>query len=151
MSSQKTPSQANPPRFPEPEDAEAAFYDALKKGDVDALMQVFSEEEEVVCAHPNGKVCVGLHAIRTSFQEIFEHNASFLVAVPRRVVWHSTLLTVHQVHEILSFHDKEESELHFLVSYIFSRGANGWRIVSRQASLLKEILGAPQTEARVLH
>ena len=36
------------PLFATPEDAEAAFYDAVARGDLEALMAIWSEDEEVV-------------------------------------------------------------------------------------------------------
>ncbi|MCX7168975.1 MAG: nuclear transport factor 2 family protein, partial [Proteobacteria bacterium] len=35
--------------FPTPQDAEAAFYDALERADLEALMAVWAEDEEIVC------------------------------------------------------------------------------------------------------
>ena len=43
-----------------PEDAEAAFYEALHKGDTDALIAVWSDDEETVCVHPTGTQLIGL-------------------------------------------------------------------------------------------
>lgn len=54
-----------------PEEAEAAFYEALQKGDIDALMAVWSEDEETVCIHPTGTQLLGLDLIRESWRAIF--------------------------------------------------------------------------------
>ena len=52
-----------------PEAVEQAFYDALEAGDVDALMSVWSEDDEIICIHPGGQrlqqltrgIVVGIH------------------------------------------------------------------------------------------
>ena len=48
------------------EDAEEAFYDAIGRGDLDALMAIWSEDEEIVCIHPTGQRMDGHAAIRES-------------------------------------------------------------------------------------
>ena len=40
--------------FPTPQDAEAAFYEALERADLEAMMEVWAEDEEIVCVHPAG-------------------------------------------------------------------------------------------------
>ena len=48
--------------FPTPQDAEAAFYDALENADLEAMMEVWSEDEEVSCVHPGGRRIAGRRA-----------------------------------------------------------------------------------------
>jgi ketosteroid isomerase-like protein len=53
--------------FSSPDDVEAAFYEALQKGDIDALMALWADDDEVVCVHPGGGGrLVGPAAIRAS-------------------------------------------------------------------------------------
>ena len=37
-----------------PEDAETAFYAAFERGDLQAMMTVWAEDETIVCVHPLG-------------------------------------------------------------------------------------------------
>ena len=39
-------------KFASPEQAEAAFYSAFEKADLDAMMSVWAEDEDIVCMHP---------------------------------------------------------------------------------------------------
>jgi len=73
----------NPP-FPTPDDAEHAFYDAFTRGDLDALMAVWAEDEETVCVHPGGSRFTGLAAIRESWKQLFETGMKFIRYAPRR-------------------------------------------------------------------
>jgi len=63
-------------------EAEAAFYRALSEGDFEALMAVWSEEEEVVCVQPGGPRIVGLAAVREIWRQILADGAP-VVAVLR--------------------------------------------------------------------
>src|SRR2546425_11214036 len=40
--------------FPTPQDAEAAFYEALEAGELEGMMEGWGEDEEIVCVHPGG-------------------------------------------------------------------------------------------------
>ena len=54
------------------DDIENAFYEALQRGDIDALMACWADEDEVVCVHPGGPRLVGTTAIRAAFERMFE-------------------------------------------------------------------------------
>ena len=56
--------------FPTPQDAETAFYEALEAGNLDAMMEVWAEDEEIVCVHPGGERLVGYDAVRSSWAQI---------------------------------------------------------------------------------
>ena len=50
-----------------PAEVEAAFYDALNRADVEALMALWADDEEIVCVHPGGARLIGHRAIRESW------------------------------------------------------------------------------------
>jgi ketosteroid isomerase-like protein len=55
-------------------EVEAAFYDALNRADVDALMALWADDEEIVCVHPGGPRLIGHAAIRASWEAILERG-----------------------------------------------------------------------------
>ena len=57
-----------------PQDIEAQFYEALQRGDIEALMAVWSDDEDIVCVHPGGPRIVGAAAIRATFDSIFANG-----------------------------------------------------------------------------
>ena len=65
-----------------PDDAEAQFYEALQRGDIDKLMAVWSDDDEICCVHPNGPRVVGPAAIRAAFDAMFSNGA--ITHNPRR-------------------------------------------------------------------
>ena len=45
-------------------EVEAAFYEALNRADVEALMALWADDEEIVCIHPGGPRLHGHAAIQ---------------------------------------------------------------------------------------
>ena len=129
---------SEPPRhhprahFPTPEDAEAAFYDAIERGDLEALMAVWCEDEEIVCIHPGGPRLVGLTAVRSSWQAIFE-GPRFRLRVTQRARWQSGLMAVHNVVEMPTPLDENAAQETLFATNVFVRGADGWRLVAHHA------------------
>jgi ketosteroid isomerase-like protein len=58
------------------DDIEAAFYDALQRGDIDRLMACWADEDEIICIHPGGPRVVGATAIRATFEAMFSDGGS---------------------------------------------------------------------------
>ncbi len=50
--------------FPTPQDAEAAFYEALERADLELMMAVWAEDEEILCVHPGGARLTGQDQVR---------------------------------------------------------------------------------------
>ena len=59
--------------FATPEEAEHAFYEALEQADSVRLMQIWADDEEVVCIHPGGLRIVGHSAVQESWQQVQSH------------------------------------------------------------------------------
>ena len=52
-------------RFYTPQEAEAAFYAAFIKRDINAMMAVWAEDDNVACIHPLGQIITGHQAFFT--------------------------------------------------------------------------------------
>ena len=138
------------------EEAEDAFYEAIGRGDIDAIMQVWSDEEEIVCIHPTGQRLTGSTAIRESWQTIFSTNANLTVHAQRVICWQSAIIAVHSVTEVLFVGDDPTPHGPVLSTNVFQRGANGWRLLSRHTSAGAESTPTDGNEAddspsRTLH
>ena len=83
--------------FATPEDVETAFYEAIARADLVALMSVWADDEEIVCIHPTGQRLTGAEAIRNSWRGIFANNPRLMVRLSRGVRWNGMLLSVHSV------------------------------------------------------
>jgi ketosteroid isomerase-like protein len=117
------------------EAAEAAFYEALQRGDLDALMRLWSDDDEPVCVHPGGPRLVGVAAIRHGFEQVLADGA--LQVFPERVVRTVALgCAVHNVLERVQLADAEDGQRYALVlaTNVYLKGPDGWRLVLHHAS-----------------
>ncbi|MDM0017321.1 YybH family protein [Variovorax saccharolyticus] len=116
------------------DDIEAAFYEALQRGDIDALMDCWADEEEVFCVHPGGPRLVGAEAIRAAFEHMFGNGA--IQATPARVRKVESLASaVHNVLERIEVLTAEGPRHAFvLATNVYHRTAQGWRMVAHHAS-----------------
>lgn len=136
--------------FATPEDAEGAFYEALARGDADALTAVWAEDEETLCVHPTGVQIMGLDPIRDSWRAIFD-NAKLRVQAEPMAHWQSMVLAVHHLVETLFVGDDPAPHGPLHVTHVYSRGAHGWRLVSRHASAAGDKPAVSDATPRVLH
>ncbi len=121
--------------FASPDDVEAAFYEALQRGDLDALMALWADDDEIVCVHPggNGRL-VGPAAIRASFEAIFASNG--IPVVPEQVHrLHQIGAAVHHLVERIEVVTPEGRQVGWVVATnVFVKTAQGWRIAAHHAS-----------------
>lgn len=143
--------------FTSAEDAEESFYDAIGSADLEALMNVWADDEEIVCIHPTGERLTGTTAIRESWKTIFANNPRFTVRITRKVRWESLLISVHSVVETLYLGDAPTPHGPILSTNVFQRGANGWRLLSRHSSIATDVARAEASSEvlnnsmRILH
>ena len=137
-----------------PDDAESAFYDAIERGDLEAMMATWAEDEDIVCIQPNGQRLAGHAAVRESWRHVFENATRLHVRVSHAIRWSSALMAVHNVLETLYIGDAPTPHGPMLVTNVFVRGANGWRLLSHHASTASEPPAEPPSgnhPPRVLH
>lgn len=142
--------------FTSAEEAEEAFYEAIGRGDLDALMNVWADDEEIVCIHPSGQRLTGPTAIRDSWRAIFANNPRLTVRVVTSVRWKSVMLDVHSVVETLYLAGEPTAHGPLLSTNVFQRGADGWRLLSHHTSTADDGSAAAASEAaasrpRTLH
>ncbi|VWX60000.1 conserved hypothetical protein [Burkholderiales bacterium 8X] len=116
------------------DDIEHAFYEALQRGDVDALMACWADEEEVFCVHPGGPRLVGITAIRAAFEQMFSNGA--IHAVPAKVRRVESIgSAVHNVLERIELLTAEgPRHAYVLATNVYHRTTQGWRLVAHHAS-----------------
>lgn len=117
------------------DDVEAAFYDALQRGDIDKLMACWADEDEIFCIHPGGPRVVGTTAIRATFEAMFADGGA-VRAWPERVRkvlgMGSCVHNVLERVEVLSADGPATAWV--IATNIYHRTAQGWRLVAHHAS-----------------
>lgn len=116
------------------DDIETAFYDALQRADLEALMACWADEDEVVCVHPGGPRLVGGGAIRAAFEAMFANGN--VRARPERVRKVETLVSaVHSLLERIEVLTHEgPREAWVVATNVYQKTAQGWRMVAHHAS-----------------
>jgi len=133
--------------FASPQDAEAAFYEALENCDIEAMMSVWAEDEEVVCVHPGGPRLVGYATIREAWQNVFANGTRLRVRLSQQTTVSTPFAMISMLLEHIATADNENLNAPVAATNIFVRGALGWRMVAHHASPVppSSIAEAPRT------
>jgi ketosteroid isomerase-like protein len=117
-----------------PDEIEAAYYDALARADLEALMMLWADDEEIVCIHPGAPRLVGHAAIRATWEEILARGG--LHILPRQLHASHTMTTaIHSVIEDIHHPDNAQADVHVIATNVYMKTAQGWRIVAHHASI----------------
>ncbi len=143
--------------FPTAQDAENAFYEALERADLEAMMAVWAEDEEVVCVHPGGPRLAGQEAVRESWAQILSGGPQFRVHVSRQVAVSGMMFAVHNVIETFAMlvERGDARPLPAVATNVYLRIGAGWRMVVHHASPAPPPAAAPEaprnTPPQMLH
>lgn len=120
--------------FPTAQDAEAAFYEALETGDLEAMMEVWAEDEEIVCVHPGGPRICGYEQVRESWSKILASGQRLRVQLTEQVYVQGMMLAVHSVHENFAVAGDAARQRPVVATNVYVRQGGGWRMVAHHAS-----------------
>ena len=113
-------------------EVEAAFYEALNRADVEALMLLWAEDEEIVCIHPGGPRLHGHAAIQASWESILERGG--LQIRPSQLhETHNLMSSVHTVIEGVTSNASEPA--HLVATNVYMKTPQGWRMVLHHVSV----------------
>lgn len=134
------------------DDIEAAFYDAFNRGDLEALMAVWSDADEVSCVHPGGQRLVGLAAIRESWKQLFEDGLRLRLRIHHSIAHTSPMLVVRSVLQHVVIEGDDSMPPPIIAINVYARGAFGWRLVMHHASPSPETeRGVQDDTPRIVH
>ena len=138
--------------FPTPQDAEAAFYEAFAKCDLDAMMLVWADEDEIYCVHPNGARVTGMAQVRESWRQVFAAGQTLQFQLREQQRLNGMMLSLHSVYEYISVSGGARSPSRVISTNIYLRTARGWRMVVHHASPAPAPVAAdPPRPAKTLH
>lgn len=117
-----------------PDDVEAAFYEALQRGDIEALMALWADDDEIVCVHPGGGRAIGAGAIRASFEAMFAHSGIPVQVEQVHRLQHVHSALHHLVERVQVKGPQGEQTAWVLATNWYVRSPQGWRLASHHAS-----------------
>lgn len=129
-------SRPPPPRalYPSPEDVEHAFYEAMARADLQAMMALWCDEEEPVCIHPGGARLTGLSAIRASFAEIFSGGGLRIRPTSVQAVQRADMATHSVIEEIAVSGRMGTETVQVMATNVYVRSADGWALLVHHAT-----------------
>jgi ketosteroid isomerase-like protein len=145
--------------YPTAQDAENAFYEALERGDLDAMMAVWAEDEEIVCVHPGGERLTGQDQVRMSWAKVLADGSRVRVHISHQVAISAMMIAVHSVQENFSVEGergRQGSDLRpapIVATNVYLRTGAGWRMIVHHASPAPGKAEPPRREGspKILH
>lgn len=120
-------------RFYTPQEAEAAFYAAFIKRDVNAMMAVWAENDNITCIHPAGPILTGRAAIREAWESLFRNSSDMQFMVNERSRAQNGELAIHVVEEHIRVKNQPPAApVH--ATNVYRLTETGWRMVLHHAS-----------------
>ena len=120
--------------FTTPQDAESAFYEAFEKADLDAMMGVWSDDEEIVCVHPGGQRLAGTEQVREAWRQIFAAGQTLRFQLRQQQALNGMTLVVHSVYEQITSASEARARQPVIATNVYMRTENGWRMIVHHAS-----------------
>ena len=120
--------------FPTAQDAENAFYQALERADLEAMMAVWSEDEEIVCVHPAGQRLAGQEQVREVWRQMFAGGPNMRVQITQKLVVSGMMVAVHSVQENITVTGEQRPRPAMVATNVYLRTPAGWRMAVHHAS-----------------
>ena len=137
--------------FATPQDAEAAFYEAFMKHDLEAMMAVWADDDEVYCVHPRGGRVTGVAQVRESWRQIFAAAQSVRFQVREQHFLQAMMVSIHSVYEHVTLSGEARARGCILATNIYMRTGNGWRMMVHHASPAPAHEEAEPRRVKTLH
>lgn len=131
-------------------EAEEAFYDAIRRADVAGLMEIWADDEDVVCVHPGAPRLIGRASIRAAWESIFARGGVDIRPVQVHV-HHHTQASIHNVIEEVQRSISHRPDLHILATNVYIHTHKGWRILTHHASVVPGEAPVEQSPSSLLH
>jgi len=134
--------------FGSPQDAEAAFYEALAKADLEAMMAVWADDDDIYCVHPGGARITGMEQVRESWRQIFAGGQTLRFQLREQQQVQGMMLSVHSVYEQITVAGEQRPRGPVIATNIYLRTERGWRMVAHHASPAPATAGAEPESRR---
>jgi ketosteroid isomerase-like protein len=120
--------------FASPEECEHAFYEALEAADVDAVVDLWLEDDDVVCIHPNGPRLLGFAAVRSSWAAILANGPLHVRGTLRKSLDTPTVAVHNVIEEVLVGQGTAQQVVSVLATNVYVKTNSGWKMVLHHGS-----------------
>ncbi len=120
--------------FTTPQDAEAAFYEAFEKAELDAMMAVWADDDDILCVHPGGARLTGTAQVRDAWRQIFASGQTLRFRLRHQQAVNGMTLVVHSVYEQISVAGEARPRTPVIATNVYLHTERGWRMVVHHAS-----------------
>jgi ketosteroid isomerase-like protein len=132
-------------------DAERAFYEAFQRADLGDMMQVWSEEDTIICIHPMGPRLDGREAVAQSWRHIFAGSSPMRFELTEVSCTLDGDLAVHCVYENIDHGPQLGQRSQVLATNVYKSTERGWRILLHHASPAVSLQAREQESSSTLH
>ena len=122
------------PVFATPQAAEAAFYDAFERADLKAMMNVWADDEGIICIHPIGPRLLGRQLVEESWRGIFAGGSTMRFHITGIRCTQEDRLAVHCVHENIDHGPQFRQHSLVIATNLYRLTDQGWRMILHHAS-----------------
>ncbi len=128
--------------YASPEECEQAFYEALEAADIDAITDLWAEDDDVCCVHPGGARLLGPAAVKSSWAMMLAAGPVQIRTVARKSFESPTVTLTSVIEEVVVVQGSSRQVVHVLATNGFVKTAAGWKMVLHHAA------PAPQGQAQ---
>jgi ketosteroid isomerase-like protein len=114
--------------------AEEAFYEALSRADLNAMMALWSQDDNAVCVHPGGQRMVGFDAIRHAWASTFENGGVDARPVDVRIHLSAACEIHHLLEQVIVRNDGRQQVIQVAVVNVYVKEESGWKLLVHHAS-----------------
>ena len=119
--------------FASPEECEQAFYDALESADIEAVADVWLDDDDVCCVHPGGARLVGSSAVRSSLAALLSNGPVQIRTVSRKCFEAPTLAVTNVIEEVIVAQGGGRQMVHVIATNAYVKTPAGWKMVLHHA------------------
>lgn len=125
---------AKPLLFTSSDECEQAFYEALENADADAAVDLWLDDADVCCVHPNGPRLLGFSAVTGSWRAILA-NGPLRVRATSKKTLETPMIALHNVvEEVLVQQERTQKIVHVIATNAYIKTPAGWKMVLHHAS-----------------
>jgi len=125
---------SKPLLFASSDECEQAFYEALENADGDAAVDLWLDDADICCVHPNGPRLIGYSAVAGSWRAILGNGPLRIRAASKKTL-ETPMFALHNVvEEVLVQQGRTQKIVHVIATNAYVKTPAGWKMVLHHAS-----------------